>query len=232
MSENKENNIAEEVIEEAEAVENEAVAAAEEVKEEIKEEVVLSGKRLKKKERREAKAARKAANEMVEKQKRPSNLLLAILIFGVIIAMFAFIWGYNYFSKEASIQTYIENNGGEDSYSNIAMDAESVMSVTAEGNDMNITIDVTCEHGDEDKEFYTGDEGQAYLKYIAAYYLLDIKPQTRAFSAKADVVVNLNEEEITTVTLKYSEAEEAQEAYIEMIQSETEESEETEETEE
>ena len=54
-------------------------------------EVKVSSKRIKKAERREAKAARKAANRIEEKKTTPNNALIALLIFGVVIAMFAFV---------------------------------------------------------------------------------------------------------------------------------------------
>ena len=73
----------------------------------------VSSKRIKKAQRREAKAARKAANKIEEKKSRPNNALIALLIFGVLVGMFAFVLGYNYFSKPATIEKYIEKNGGK-----------------------------------------------------------------------------------------------------------------------
>ena len=91
-------------------------AAEAEVKEEVKEAadtveetvqaeekpVKVSSKRIKKAERREAKAARKAANKIEEKKSRPNNLLIGLMIFGVVVGMFAFVLGYNYFSKPSN----------------------------------------------------------------------------------------------------------------------------------
>ena len=116
----------------------------------------------KKRERREAKAARKAANMVEEKKNRPNNIFLAVLIFGVLVGMFAFVAGYNYFSKPASIEKYIEEAGGADAYGNLQMDEYTTASVTAKGNTM--TIDMTAETEDEEaiktiKESYGGDDG-------------------------------------------------------------------------
>ena len=61
-------------------------------------------KRQKKADRRDAKAARKEANKVEEKKSRPNNIILAIMIFGVLIIMFAFAGGYNYFSKPANVE--------------------------------------------------------------------------------------------------------------------------------
>ena len=78
--------------------------------------------REKKRVRREAKAARKAPNLIEEKKSRPNNALIALMIFGVLVGMFAFVLGYNYFSKPATIAKYIEENGGEEVYGSIQLD--------------------------------------------------------------------------------------------------------------
>lgn len=171
-----------------------------------------SNKRAQKAERREAKAARKAANKVEEKNSRPNNVLLAVLVFGVLIGMFAFVLGYNYFSKPATIQSYIEKNGGEEVYGNIAIDQYTNAVITAEGNSMNVEMNTEVE--DEAtaavyKEFYGGDSGKKQLDYLAAYFLTTIKPETRAFSADVKGSLKLNGEELVSTEMTYKEAEDA-----------------------
>lgn len=163
----------------------------------------------KKRERREAKAARKAANMVEEKKNRPNNIFLAILIFGVLVGMFAFAAGYNYFSKPASIEKYIEEAGGADAYGNLQMDEYTTASVTAKGNTMN--IDMTAETEDEEaiktiKESYGGDDGKEQMEDLAAYFLTSMKPQVRGFGADANVKMTLNGEELNSIKMTYSEA--------------------------
>ncbi len=213
---------AEETAAEAEEVVEEAAAEAEESVEEVVEEapVKVSSKRIKKAERREAKAARKAANKIEEKKSRPNNALIAILIFGVVIAMFAFVLGYNYFSKPATIAKYIEENGGEEAFGNMQVDGYTTAAITADGNSM--TIALTADTDDEEaieqiKEYYSGDEGKEQLEDLTAYFLTGIKPQTRAFSANAKATMTLNGEELNSIEMTYKEAkkmmeEEAEEA--------------------
>ena len=178
------------------------------------EEVKVSSKRIKKTERREAKAARKAANRIEEKNTRPNNVLIAILIFGVLIAMFAFVLGYNYFSKPATIAKYIEDNGGEESFSNMNIDGVTTTNITAEGN--SLKIEMTAPADDKDvadmvREFYGGDEGTEQLEGMAAYYIYAIKPQTRAFSADVTATVKIGDEEVNSVSMTYKEAKEKME---------------------
>lgn len=163
----------------------------------------------KKRERREAKAARKAANLVEEKKSRPNNLLLGILIFGVLVAMFAFVLGYNYFSKPATIEKYLEENGGTEVYGNMQMDEYTNANITAKGNSMN--IDMTADVEDEVvagliKDAYSGDDGKEQLEDIAAYFLTTMKPSVRGFNADATVKMTLNGEELNTVKMTYKEA--------------------------
>lgn len=167
-------------------------------------------KRAEKAERREAKAARKQANVVEEKKSKLSNGVLAVMIFGVLIAMFAFVWGYNYFSKDASIEEYIANNGGAEQYGNIAIDEHSTAKITAKGNDMTVAISVKTDAEEENKEFtehYKSKEGKEELEYIGAYFLQTIKPNVQGFSATAKCVVKVDGKKVTTVKVKYKDAE-------------------------
>lgn len=164
-------------------------------------------KRAEKAERREAKATKKAENVVVEKKRRMGNGVLALMIFGVIAVMFAAVWGYNYSQKEASIQSYLKNNGGAKVYENIAVGEGSTLSVKAKKNAMTISMDIESDEDGEQAEYYKGDEGSKYMKYIAAYYLGTIKPNVRGFSASADVVVNIAGKEVTRVSITNSDVE-------------------------
>lgn len=212
--------------EEAEVSEAEEVTEAEEAEVSEAEEVTEaneavaapvrkeSSKRIKKAERREAKAARKAANKIEEKKSRPNNALIALLIFGVVVGMFAFVLGYNYFSKPATIAKYIEENGGEETYGTMQIDAFTTANITADGNSMNIVLTAEADDetiADQIKDYYSGDDGKEQLEYIAAYFLTNIKPQTRAFSADAKASISLNGEELNSIDMTFKEAKEMME---------------------
>ena len=176
--------------------------------------VKVSSKRIKKAERREAKAARKAANLIEEKKSRPNNALIALMIFGVLVGMFAFVLGYNYFSKPATIAKYIEENGGEEVYGSIQLDMYSTASITADGNSMKIDMTVNDIEGLEGaaEEYYKSEDGAEQLKQTAAYVLTTIKPETRAFSADVTAVVKSGDEELQSVKMTYKEAKESEAA--------------------
>ena len=201
---------AEEAAEVTEAAEEaaEVTETAEEAAE-AAEPAKVSSKRLKKIERREAKAARKAANKIEEKKSRPNNALIAVLIFGVVIAMFAFVLGYNYFSKPATIEKYLEKNGGEEVYGSMQVDELTTAKITAKGNSM--TVEMTIDGSNKEaaelaKEYYTGENGEKQLKNISAYFLTGTKPETRAFSADIKTTVKLGDEELSSVEMTYKEA--------------------------
>lgn len=211
------------------AVEAEVKEVAEEKSAEAETPVRVSSKRIKKAERREAKAARKAANKIEEKKSRPNNALIALLIFGVVIGMFAFVLGYNYFSKPATIAKYIEKNGGEEAFGAMQIDAYTTANITADGNSMSIAL--TAETDDETaidqiKEYYGGDDGKEQLEYLTSYFLTGIKPQTRAFSADAKTTITLNGEELNSVEMTYKEAKDKMEEESEAAEEEAEDAEE------
>ncbi len=171
--------------------------------------VKVSSKRIKKTQRREAKAARKEANKIEEKRTTPNNGLIALLIFGVVVGMFAFVLGYNFFSKPATIEKFLEKNGGEEVYGSMQIDEVTTAAVTAKGNSMNVVM--TIDGSDETitgvaKEFYSGENGEKELKNYAAYFITSVKPQTRAFSADIKATVKVGDEELKTVEMTYKEA--------------------------
>ena len=199
---------AEEKAEVKEAIEEKAEAEtdAEAAEEAAAMKTSTENKRKKKAERREAKAARKEANRIEEKKKRPSNLVLAILIFGVVLAMFAFVGAYNYLSKPASIEKYVEENGIADMYDDIMISEYTTMKVRAEDNTLKILFTVDEEAPEDELEQYTGDEGTEYLKEIGASFLTSIKPETQGFGGTVKVGVKQGDETINYVKMSYKEA--------------------------
>ena len=163
-------------------------------------------KRQMKAERREAKAARKEANKVEERKKRPSNLLLTILIFGVLIGMFAFIKGYNYFSKPASIEKYMEEQGMADMYTDMPYDEHSTITIRAKDNTVRMLIKVNEDATDEDLKEYTGDDATEELKEMGAGFLTSLKPQTQGFGGTVKVGVKKGDEAVNYVKMSYSEA--------------------------
>ncbi len=225
--ENKENKENKETVETIEEINEEVIEPAEK-KEEKEMKVSSANKRAKKAERREAKAARKAANMKEEKKTRPNNVIIAILIFGMLIIMVGAVKGYEYFSKDASIEAYLEENA--ESYTGMMLDENTTANFTAEDNSLTITIDTTQEDdaADELKEYYGTEDGEDYLKYLGSYFLTSIKESVRGFSSDVTVVLNLNGDELKTVTMTYKEAKD----YLEELEEEASEDAEAEDTEE
>ena len=219
----------EEKVEDAKnAVEEKAEEAEEAVEEAAGEPARLSSteaKRKKKAERREAKAARKEANKVEEKKKRPNNLVLTILIFGVLIGMFVFVGAYNYFSKPATIEKYMKDNGLTESYKDAAFSEHTKMNMTADKNAIDMVLTVDEDAPEEEIEQYTGDEGTKTIKQWGAYFLTSMKPQTRALSANVSVKVKQGDKELNSVDLTYSEAKKVMKEAEEEAKKETEETE-------
>ena len=109
-------------------------------------------KRQKKADRRDAKAARKEANKVEEKKSRPNNIILALMIFGVLIIMFAFAGGYNYFSKPATIEKYMKDNGMLEMYKEVPMSEHTTLKLDAEDNTIKIWLNMDEDATDEDAE--------------------------------------------------------------------------------
>ena len=131
--------------------------------------------------------------------------------------MFAFVLGYNYFSKPATIEKYIEKNGGKEVYGQLQLDMYSTASITAKGN--SVKIDMTVNGDDKEtakaaKEYYKGDDAEEQLKQISASILTNMKPETRAFSANVKTTVKSGDDELKSVEMTYKEAKD----YIEDLQ--------------
>lgn len=163
-------------------------------------------KRQKKAERRDAKAARKEANKVEEKKSRPNNIVLALMIFGVLIIMFAAAGGYNYFSKPATIEKYMTDNGIIDMYNDVPVDEHTTMKLAAEKNTVKIWLNVAEDAHDHELEEYSGEEGKETLKNIGSYFLTSTKPLTRALSGKVMVKAKQGDKSLNYVEMTYSEA--------------------------
>lgn len=170
-------------------------------------------KRAEKAANREAKAARKEVHVVEDKKKRISNGVLALLIFGIFALMFVGVWGYNYSQKEASIETYIANHGGEDTYSNMMIGEGQTLSVTAKKNDMKVVFDVKTDDAAEQEKYFKGDEGSDWMKYIGAYYLATTKPTCRGMSASANCVAKINDKKVADVEVSWSDVDGILEKY-------------------
>ena len=176
-------------------------------------------KRQKKADRRDAKAARKEANKVEEKKSRPNNIILAIMIFGVLVIMFAFAGGYNYFSKPANVEKYVKDNGIDEMYKKTPISEHTTMTLKAEKNTLKIWLNIDEDAPEDEVKLYQGEEGTDTLKNMGSYFLTSIKPQTRAFSANVKVKVKQGDETINYVEMSYKEAKK----YLEDAQKEAEE---------
>jgi hypothetical protein len=163
-------------------------------------------KRQKKAERRDAKAARKEANKAEDKKSRPNNIILALMIFGVLIIMFAFAGGYNYFSKPANIEKYVKDNGVDQMYNDAPISEHTTMKLKADKNTLKIWLNVDADAPAEELEQFQGEEGTDNLKNMGAYFLTSMKPQTRALSADVKIKVKQGDESINYVKMSYKEA--------------------------
>ena len=163
-------------------------------------------KRQKKAERRDAKAARKEANKVEEKKSRPNNIVLALMIFGVLIIMFAFAGGYNYFSKPATIEKYMTDNGIDQMYSGVPVTEHTTMTLKADKNTVKIWLNIDEDAPDSELEQYKGEEGTKTLKNMGAYFLTSMKPETRALSGTVKVKAKQGDESVNYVKMSYSEA--------------------------
>ena len=162
--------------------------------------------RQKKAERREAKAARKEANKVEEKKSRPNNIILAVMIFGVLIIMFAAAGGYNYFSKPATIEKYMKDNGLDQMYKDVPFSEHTKMTMSADKNTVKIWLNIDEDAPDSELEQYQGEEGTETLKDMGSYFLTSTKPQTRALSGTVKVKAKQGDESVNYVKMSYREA--------------------------
>lgn len=163
-------------------------------------------KRQKKAERRDAKTARKEANKVEEKKSRPNNIILAIMIFGVLIIMFAFAGGYNYFSKPANIEKYMTDNGIVDMYNDAPVSEHTTMKLKGDKNTIKIWLNIDEDATEDEIKQYQGEDGTKTLKNMGAYFLTAMKPETRALSGTVKIKVQQGDESINYVKMSYSEA--------------------------
>ena len=157
---------------------------------------------------RTAKEDRKAAYTEEQKKAKLSNLVIAIMIFGVLFLMFIIPWGYNYFQKDASIEAYISNRGGVTAFQGIQIDENKVAALSADGNKMYITITDSSKNTDKEIKYYKGKNGQEEMKFISAYFLSIIRPDVRGFTASAVCTANVGKKQAAELTVRYSQIDE------------------------
>ena len=155
----------------------------------------------KSREKRELEAAKKKKNDG-----RPNNLLIAVLIFGTVALMFAFIWGYKYFHLSKNIQTYMKEAGYDTVFENMQIDDSTVMSVTAKKNKLSIVTTVTTDDHEAAKKKYSSEEGKDSVKYMASYYLYTLKSNCRGLTASATYTVKVNDEQVLKDTISFRQA--------------------------
>ena len=163
-------------------------------------------KRQKKADRRDAKAARKEANKVEEKKSRPNNIILAVMIFGVLIIMFAFAGGYNYFNKPANIEKYMKDSGILDMYKELPLSEHTTMKLAADGNTIKIWINMDEDTPEEEVDLYKGEEGTKTLKNMGSYFLTSTKPETRALSGTVKIKAKKGDEKVNYIEMSYREA--------------------------
>lgn len=157
---------------------------------------------------RDAKEDRKSAYTEEQKKAKLSNLVLAIMIFGVLFLMFIIPWGYKYFQKDASIEAYISNRGGAAAFQGIQIDKDKVAALSADGNKMYVTITDSSNKTDKEIKYYKGEDGQAEMEFISAYFLAIIRPDVRGFTASAVCTANVGKKKAAEMTIKYSQIDE------------------------
>lgn len=187
-----------------------------EINKEIKENVSKDKANASRKERtraekaalRDAKEDRKAAYSEEQKKAKLSNLVLAIIIFGTLFLMFIIPWGYNYFQKDASIEAYINNRGGATAFQGIQIDKNKVAALSADGNQLYVTITDSSKNTEKEIKYYKGDDGQEEMKFISSYFLSIIRPDVRGFTASAVCTANVGKKKAAELTVRYSQVEE------------------------
>lgn len=154
---------------------------------------------------RTAKEDRKAAYTEEQKKAKLSNLVIAIMIFGVLFLMFIIPWGYNYFQKDASIEAYISNRGGATAFQGIQIDENKVAALSADGNKMYVTITDSSKDANKEIKYYKGKNGKEEMEFMSAYFLSIIRPDVRGFTASAVCIANVGNKKAAELTVKYSQ---------------------------
>lgn len=141
-----------------------------------------------------------------KQNKGPNNVLIAILIFGTMALMFGVVWGINYSKQTKNIETYMKDMGGAQIFEDIKMDDKTSLSVTAEGNRMQMDVKVKTGDIKATKKHYNSDAGIEELESMAAYYLYMMKSNCRGLTASLDYKVLANKKEIKSGHITYHKA--------------------------
>ncbi len=136
----------------------------------------------------------------------PRNGLIALLIFGTLALMFAFIWGYKYYQLSPSIEKYMESAGGDAVYGSMQIDDETVMSMKADGNKLKIVSNITTDGAAAAKEKNTGKDAKDNMKYLASYYLYSMKSNCRGLTSSVTYTIKVNGEKVNSVSMSFRKA--------------------------
>ena len=128
------------------------------------------------------------------------------MIFGVLIIMFAFAGGYNYFNKPANIEKYMKDSGILDMYKELPLSEHTTMKLAADGNTIKIWINMDEDTPEEEVDLYKGEEGTKTLKNMGSYFLTSTKPETRALSGTVKIKAKKGDEKVNYIEMSYREA--------------------------
>ena len=166
--------------------------------------------RIKKEEARKARELHKTKTTKTEKKQNPNNLLIFLLIVLVIGGVFGGFFTYKWFQKDASIEKYLAKEENAQVKETV-MDEYTTLHVSADKNDMKMDFVVDTSKADKDtkkelKEYYNNEDTIDYLKYMSSYYLINMKPNTRAINPSLEYSIKINNKEIKSDKLTYRQA--------------------------
>ena len=120
--------------------------------------------------------------------------------------MFAVAGGYNYFSKPATIEKYVTDNGIDQMYNDIAVSEHTTMTLRAEKNTLKIWLNIDEDAPQDEIDLYKGEDGTKTLKNMGSYFLTSMKPATRALSGTVKIKVKQGDESVNYIKMSYGDA--------------------------